>query len=87
MTKFRVTLAAAAATCMSVAIGVLAQQAVFRGTADAVRVFITVTANKEGRLVVHDPDAIGLRSPRRRQGAADHGLRQHAATGQADRHA
>ncbi|MEP7303918.1 MAG: VWA domain-containing protein [Acidobacteriota bacterium] len=50
MTRFRVTLAAAAATCISVAIGVLAQQAVFRGTADAVRVFITVT-DKEGRLV------------------------------------
>ena len=50
MTRFRVSLAAAAATWMSVAIGVLAQQAVFRGTGDAVRVFITVT-DKEGRLV------------------------------------
>jgi hypothetical protein len=35
---------------MSVAIDVLAQGAVFRGTGDAVRVFVTVT-DKEGRLV------------------------------------
>ena len=54
------------------------QQPVFRGTSDAVRVFVTVT-DRDGRLIptLTQED---FEDPGRREAAADHAVRQHAAT-------
>ena len=66
--------------------GLAAQQdQVFRGTSDAVRVFVTVT-DGDGRLVTNLPQR-RLRDTRRRKAAADHTLRQHAAAHPAHRDA